>query len=65
MIAESIDLSCGQRRSVEAHRFHAEEGSMDRLKRAVGGKLGAFDAVLPVDPLVALEESPAPGRTSN
>ena len=28
-----------QRSSVEAHRFHAEEGSMDRLKRrrVVGG----------------------------
>ena len=36
---------------------------MDRLKRVAGGRLGGnrrFDKVLPVDPLVALEESPAP-----
>jgi hypothetical protein len=32
VIAESMDLSCGQRSSVEAHRFHAEKGSVDRWK---------------------------------
>ncbi len=76
VITESTDLSCGQRRSVEAHRLHVV-----RLKLGgadVGGKLGGvdastakarrpspglegvndFDAVILMDPLVALEESP-------
>jgi hypothetical protein len=28
-------LLCGQRRSVETHRFHAEEGSIDRLEGSI------------------------------